>query len=455
MKCSNLFRRCTGNILGAGYWLICVFLTVHAAPSANAQSLEDAYRTELMRLTAEQDSMRTALSNAKALGARSRATLTAEIESLSRTLTRLRADNNNQEMQLPQTARLQSLQEQERNVDRRARQIETWLETHGISFPAAQLGAHAIEHTHPALDIMMKAALDHVEEHGQLWVRSNQEYFDIDGVAQVGAVLRIAEVGALVVEGFRPLTLASDGSLRVTEQVNAPAEVNGATRSVGVVLFDPDDIRPSTVEATTWRDWMNKGGVVMWVIGALAVLALLLFLERIFAFSRYYVRLASARRKGLGVQIPKGDRLLKALAVIQTGTGSLDDLETQAAEAILQTQPFIRRGVSLLAVVASVAPLLGLLGTVTGMIGTFGMITEYGTGDPRLLSGGISEALLTTQFGLMVAIPALLFQTTLYRCGDAILRGIEHFALAAIQAKAPHDQASDLVAEPVSAVRSA
>ena len=51
------------------------------------------------------------------------------------------------------------------------------------------------------------------------------------------------------------------------------------------------------------------------------------------------------------------------------------------------------------------APLLGLLGTVTGMIGTFGLITEHGTGDARLLSGGISEALLTTQFGLMVAIP--------------------------------------------------
>jgi biopolymer transport protein ExbB len=59
-------------------------------------------------------------------------------------------------------------------------------------------------------------------------------------------------------------------------------------------------------------------------------------------------------------------------------------------------------------VIAAVAPLLGLLGTVTGMIATFDIITEFGTGDPKMLSGGISEALVTTEFGLIVAIPAVL-----------------------------------------------
>ena len=93
------------------------------------------------------------------------------------------------------------------------------------------------------------------------------------------------------------------------------------------------------------------------------------------------------------------------------------------------------------------APLLGLLGTVTGMIGTFGVITEHGTGDPRLLSGGISEALLTTQFGLMVAIPALLLQTTLYRSGDAILRRIETLALTALDARIQNTDSDSKPAE--------
>ena len=76
---------------------------------------------------------------------------------------------------------------------------------------------------------------------------------------------------------------------------------------------------------------------------------------------------------------------------------------------MLRVQIYIRQAFHFWRLLHRSRPLLGLLGTVTGMIGTFAMITEHGTGDPRLLSGGISEALLTTQFSLMVAIPALLF----------------------------------------------
>ena len=80
---------------------------------------------------------------------------------------------------------------------------------------------------------------------------------------------------------------------------------------------------------------------------------------------------------------------------------------------------------SFLSLAAAVAPLLGLLGTVTGMIGTFSVITEHGTGDPRLLSGGISEALITTQFGLAIAVSALLLQAFLRRWARAHLERVE------------------------------
>ena len=177
------------------------------------------------------------------------------------------------------------------------------------------------------------------------------------------------------------------------------------------------------------------------------------FIERIFAYARYVLRLSIAERKGPAAVVPEGDALLVAVRITQTGQGDIESLETNAAEAILLTQPYVRRGVSLLAVVASVAPLLGLLGTVTGMIGTFGMITEYGTGDPRLLSGGISEALLTTQFGLMVAIPALLFQTTLYRSGDAILRRVEKFAINVLRTRADQERMPEKESDGITPVR--
>ena len=76
--------------------------------------------------------------------------------------------------------------------------------------------------------------------------------------------------------------------------------------------------------------------------------------------------------------------------------------------ALLAEEPVLDRSVNLIAACAAIAPLLGLLGTVTGMIETFGVITQFGTGNPKLLSGGISVALITTQLGLMVAVPLLL-----------------------------------------------
>ncbi len=382
--------------------------------------------------------MGSALRKARSRARRTRGKLVSEIESLARQLTRLRTDNAKQENELPDAVRLQSTQDQERSIERRKQQIETWIEVHGVTLPDAAAGktVKAGRHEHPPIDVMVGSALKHIAKRGQLFLEPKKEYFGADGSAIIGSVLHIAEVGAIAVESeFRPLDLALDGSLRLTKNVGSAPVEHEDSRSVSVILFDPDDIRPSQSAESGWRSWFDRGGVVMWAIAALAVLALLIFLERMLAFLIYFIRVISAERLGPSAPISPSNTLLEPVAVVQSGQGSFEQLEADGAHAVLQLQAYIRRGISLLAVVASVAPLLGLLGTVTGMIGTFAMITEHGTGDPRLLSGGISEALLTTQFGLMVAIPALLFQTTLYRCGNGILRRIEAFALAALRVR--------------------
>jgi biopolymer transport protein ExbB len=87
---------------------------------------------------------------------------------------------------------------------------------------------------------------------------------------------------------------------------------------------------------------------------------------------------------------------------------------------------------SVILVIAAVAPLLGLLGTVTGMIATFDIITEFGTGDPKLLSGGISIALVTTELGLIVAIPVLMVGNLLSGWAERIKDSMEHSALHVI-----------------------
>ena len=85
-----------------------------------------------------------------------------------------------------------------------------------------------------------------------------------------------------------------------------------------------------------------------------------------------------------------------------------EQLERKIREAVIKENFVIDKFGSVILVIAAVAPLMGLLGTVTGMISTFDIITEFGTGDPKLLSSGISEALITTELGLVVAIPSLL-----------------------------------------------
>jgi len=91
-------------------------------------------------------------------------------------------------------------------------------------------------------------------------------------------------------------------------------------------------------------------------------------------------------------------------------------------EALLRELPGIRRGLPLLAVLAGIAPLLGLLGTVAGMIETFQAITLFGTGDPKLLSSGISQALVTTELGLVVAIPLVLLRSLIATRSNALIQ---------------------------------
>lgn len=103
-------------------------------------------------------------------------------------------------------------------------------------------------------------------------------------------------------------------------------------------------------------------------------------------------------------------------------------------ESMLDTQPKLERYLPLIAISAATAPLLGLLGTVTGMINTFQLITLFGTGDAQSLSSGISEALITTEFGLIVAIPALVMHALLSRKVKSVMTDMEKYAVIFLNA---------------------
>jgi len=109
---------------------------------------------------------------------------------------------------------------------------------------------------------------------------------------------------------------------------------------------------------------------------------------------------------------------------------SKEELEDRLEEAILNEIPSLERFLSTIIILAEISPLLGLLGTVTGIIRTFHVIALYGTGDPRLMSSGISEALVTTMLGLMVAIPVMFFHTILSTKVENIISKMEKAAVS-------------------------
>ena len=131
---------------------------------------------------------------------------------------------------------------------------------------------------------------------------------------------------------------------------------------------------------------------------------------------------SQAGNKTLDVRNPLG-RVLKVGE--ENFNKDIDTLELKLAEAIMAERPAIERGIGAVRIISVVAPLAGLLGTVTGMIVTFQMITLYGTGDPKLMAGGISQALVTTVLGLLVAIPTTLLHSFTASSAKGIISVLE------------------------------
>lgn len=165
------------------------------------------------------------------------------------------------------------------------------------------------------------------------------------------------------------------------------------------------------MQTPTLPERVQQGGAIGYIILAIGLFGVFLVLLRLTALGRVATRMnRQLQEPGQASDNNPLGRVL--LAAEDAGDRDIDAIELLLDEAILRETPALQRGLGLLKLLAAVAPLLGLLGTVTGMILTFQSITLFGSGDPKLMAGGISQALVTTVLGLIVAIP-LLFSHTL------------------------------------------
>jgi len=132
-------------------------------------------------------------------------------------------------------------------------------------------------------------------------------------------------------------------------------------------------------------------------------------------------------RQKRNIDSPSEDNPLGRVLSVYSKDPNVDTetLELRLDEAVLREIPPLEKGLSALKILAAVGPLLGLLGTVTGMIITFQQIQLFGTGDPKLMAGGISQALTTTVQGLIMAIPMVLLHAFLSSRSKALIQVLE------------------------------
>jgi biopolymer transport protein ExbB len=150
---------------------------------------------------------------------------------------------------------------------------------------------------------------------------------------------------------------------------------------------------------------LAQGGAIGYIIMALGVIGFLYGVVRLVVLTRIGQKMTRQMNRP---EISEDNPLGRVLAVAEhSAAQETDNLELLLDEAITREVPALERGIAMIKLLAAVAPLLGLLGTITGMILTFQSISLFGTGDPKLMAGGISQALVTTMQGLCVAIPLL------------------------------------------------
>ena len=275
---------------------------------------------------------------------------------------------------------------------------------------------------------------------------------DANGIVQPGMFLLIGPAALFRSDDGKHVGTAEQrlGSLEATAiPFTTPEDFAAADQliSAGTGLFPLDaslgDAQKIAATQESLIEHVKKGGPVMVPIFVMAGLALLVALVKWLQFT--FLRRPSRKQVAALLEAVNSDDSERARAttkgmkgpvgdMLRVGTANLGEprelIEESMYEKVLTSRLKLQRMLPFIAICAASAPLLGLLGTVTGIINTFKMITVFGSGDVKSLSGGISEALITTKFGLIVAIPSLLLHAFLSRKAKGVIGTMETTAVA-------------------------
>jgi biopolymer transport protein ExbB len=414
-----------------------------AEVTTQAPSLEQAYQREFAFLQTQKRELQSRLDAFRARSSDEQAQMNAEINALERALVAVRAQAERLDGLVFDSE--QAVQTARTNVDTLSStllQADITLED-AYSPPSAEATPSPED-----FQAMFAAAADRVDQAGQVRV-DDGAFFATDGTQLDGQIIHVGQIAAYGIAGdvAGALAPAGGGELKLWDsrlgEASAAALIDGGKpATVGLFAYESLDQDVETNPGKSILEIIQSGGLIGWIITLLGLLGVGLVVARIM-----FLRDASASTdtlvEAIAQQVSKGDRdgaieTLKGFKgatarVLTTAIRNLDrereHLEDVISESLLNESTTLNRFGAVILVIAAVSPLLGLLGTVTGMISTFDVITEFGTGDPKLLSGGISIALVTTQLGLIVAIPLLLVGNVLSGWAERIKDEMEKSAL--------------------------
>ncbi|MDX1443482.1 MAG: MotA/TolQ/ExbB proton channel family protein [Gammaproteobacteria bacterium] len=274
-------------------------------------------------------------------------------------------------------------------------------------------------------------------------VRFTDQVVGEDGQPQQTEVVRVGTFNAINSEGFLRYLPETQSLVELARQpagrfVSMADDLYTAEAGTGPIAMAVDPTRGqllgALVQAPTLAERVDQGGTVGYITLALGLFGVLIALQRL-------IYLFGAGRKiksQLGSGKPNPDNALGRILSVYSDNkdDDIETLELKLDEAILKETPALEKWQNAIKILAAVAPLMGLLGTVTGMIVTFQSITLFGTGDPKLMAGGISQALVTTVLGLVVAIPLVLLHAIVAARSKELVQILEEQSAGVIAAHA-------------------